>query len=212
MKSNTLNSMTQANSDIVRANKKANVEDIENAENTLQVRFPRLYKSILTKHGVIKIYNRLVFGLGPATKRLYGNGRSVVFQTVYARDSIELPSRYIVIWHESHGDVWCLDTKSRSERCPVWHLDPEVRTGNSMKPVRVAASLIEWIEKIIVKQRENRALLDREMPGVHTPMGKFRTRKGKAKFLAKLREREAKKVKREARATKVRSGLRSRKH
>lgn len=177
-------------SGIVRTRGGATEREVREAEAALGVTFPSLYRSLVRRYGVIDIYDRGVFGVGPAAKRKRGLS-SVLFHTDYARGSIDLPSRYIVLWHESHGDVWCLDTTTSSKKCPVWHLDPEVRRGGQITPVLAAPNLIVWLRHVVEKQLRSKELSDREFPGVYTPMGKFRTRKGKAKFLAKLRAREA---------------------
>ena len=130
--------------DLFRPRTGASEREIREAEAELDVRFPPLYRWLVRRYGTIMIYHRSVFGLGPWGRRKRGLS-SVIFHTTYARRSIDLPNRYIVLWHESHADVWCLDTKSSSAQCPVWHLDPEVQRHGKMKPVKVAPSFVVWL-------------------------------------------------------------------
>ena len=133
-------------SKIVRSFKPASLAEVEAHERMLAVRFSPVFTEFLTTFGVLEIYERTVFGLGPAIRP--HETRSLMFHTLYARSdaTVKLPPHLVVIWHDSHSDYQCLDT-SQIQRgdCPIVYFDNEIARSRSPKPTHVADGFHDWL-------------------------------------------------------------------
>jgi SMI1-KNR4 cell-wall len=185
---------------IVRCRPAASREEIREAEQLLGVTFPKVYVDFLSKCGVVDIYDRGVYGLGPYTRSARRSTNSVVFQTQYHRNfpPLSLPHHFVVVWDESHYDPDCLDTSriTKEGDCPiVSYYAPGSAQIRLSKPRQVASGFEEWLFQILDRQTRAKALLDRSMGDQLTPMGALRTRKRPKKKTQKKTLRPTKKRK-----------------
>lgn len=171
---------------IVRPQQGASLREVGNIQSLLGVSFPRVYTEFLRACGVLKVYDRTVFGLGPSTQRLYGLTESTLFHTLYHRRVHGLPTPFVVVWHDSHQDCQCLDLRRiHNGDCPVILYDPNAKGTRKIRDV--APTFSAWLRHIVDKQLAVKKLLDAEMPGKLTAMGEFRPRRRRAKKKAKAR-------------------------
>lgn len=162
-------------SGIVRPQKGASMREIGDVQALLGVGLPRVYVEFARACGVLKVYDRSVFGLGPATQKMYGMTESTLFHTLYYRRNYGLPTPFVVVWHDSHEDCQCLDLRRvKNGECPVVRQDPTKKSAKRI--TEVATSFEAWLRMIVEKQVAMKELLDAEMPGKLKAMGEIRVR------------------------------------
>jgi SMI1-KNR4 cell-wall len=199
MKIHTIDTLSQSR--IVRCRPPASREEIREAEGVLGVTFPKVYVEFLLRCGVMAIYNRSVFGLGPYTRSARREVLSVVFQTQYARNTplLSLPNHLVVVWDESHDDPDCLDTSriTKDGDCPVVSYYAPGTARALPKPRQVASGFEQWLSQILERQAKRKISNDSDsyLRDRITFMGAVRTRKRSKKETAKKALRPTKKRK-----------------
>lgn len=161
---------------IIRTYEGATEQDVREIEDWMKKRFPPLYRHMLRTYGVIDIYDLSVPGLGPCITRLH-DPRSVVTLYGDAQTYSGLRRGHIAVWHPSKRDFWCIDGKSASKHCPVWHMQHVPGPASSPKPIRPAINFIPWLARMTDQQLALKAYRDRHFPGVYTPMGEVQSKR-----------------------------------
>ncbi len=146
---------------IIKKRRPAKRNEIDATSRMLAVEFPRTYVEFLETCGMLEVYERSVFGLGPDTWKQDWN--SAFFHTLEARKSpvTRLPPHLVVLWHDSHMDYQCLDTgRVRGGDCPVVCFDSDIARSRARRPKPVADGFHAWLELIVAKELKNKAAWD----------------------------------------------------
>jgi len=98
----------------------ADSETIDAIEETMKVKFPKSYRTFLSKYGNLMIQGIFIAGISRNTSERIVSG-TVIFETDMVIDYFKLPSGMAVVRHYQDDSCICLDTNNIGEdgECPV---------------------------------------------------------------------------------------------
>ncbi|MEQ1969169.1 SMI1/KNR4 family protein [Xenorhabdus nematophila] len=120
-----------------------NKECVKKAESLLGVAFPPSYSCFIEKFGSIEIDNRSFAGL---FANEVGQDGDVVAFTLFQREDIGLPNKYIALDFQDGDYLLCIDTSivNNENECPVVLVNPD-----SLESHKINDSFYDYITEYL---------------------------------------------------------------
>lgn len=100
----------------------ASEESIREAEMILGLKFPKDYRTFLTKWGFLEFvytHSHEIYGI-KASNAYDPAYPSAISLTLQGREWSELPEKYIAIWSDEGDELWCIDASDPNGPVIAW--------------------------------------------------------------------------------------------
>ena len=122
--------------------------EIDDAERSVGVRFPKSYKAFLSRFGWARICGDPLFGVGTSVPSEYELTETTRCERHEAHPHI--PHHLVPIMNDGAGNNFCLDTsRLQDDECPVVFWDHEHEDGPDQTPEDVSPSFDRWLIDLI---------------------------------------------------------------